>query len=76
VTDLDRLRVVMTYEHERQFIIEGTCNTPRRIGETHHWTAGIKFVGLQSQMTGRQILSDLARIVNSLQLADRRRSAA
>jgi hypothetical protein len=76
VTDLDRLRVVMTYEHERQFIIEGTCTTPRRIGETHHWTAGIKFVGLQSQMTGRQILSDLARIVNSLQLADRRRSAA
>jgi c-di-GMP-binding flagellar brake protein YcgR len=76
VTDLDRLRVVMTYGSEKQFVVEGSCTTPRRVGETDQWTAGIRFVGLQSRMTGRQILSDLARIVNSLQLAERRRAAA
>jgi c-di-GMP-binding flagellar brake protein YcgR len=75
VTEFDRLRLVIAHETEKKFVVEGNCTTPRRIGETDQWTAGIKFKGLQSRMAGRQIMTDLSRIVNSLQLAGRRRAA-
>jgi hypothetical protein len=76
VTELDRLLVVLQYRNDRELAIEGSCTRPTRVGETDQYLSGIRFKGLQDRLSGRQTMTDLARIVNALQLAERQRLRA
>jgi c-di-GMP-binding flagellar brake protein YcgR len=73
----ERLRVSITYASAEEFIAEGRIRSFSN-GENQGIDAGVQFVKLQAKLGGRQVLSELSKIVGELQLqqVQRLRSAA
>jgi c-di-GMP-binding flagellar brake protein YcgR len=72
VSTEDRLRVALQY-NGKTLIIEGKMARPEVAPKTNSIVAGIQFKKLEADLEGRQILSQLMRIVGELQREELRR---
>ncbi len=66
----ERIRVAIKPEDQEEFVLEGRIRSPRPDPDGQSIRAGVQFTKLQDGVEGRQILSELTKIVGALQLDD------
>lgn len=72
VTD-QRVRVLLRHGDAEPMLIEGRSCPLRQIDGGQTFEAGIQFQNLQGSLRGRQLITELTRIVQGLQLAEAKR---
>lgn len=70
----ERVRVLLKYQDNDEFLVEGRMRSPRATpGKTDTIQTGVQFKKLQDGLEGRQTLTELTKIVGALHLAEVRR---
>jgi c-di-GMP-binding flagellar brake protein YcgR len=67
-----RMRIVLKLEDSKQLLLEARSGPIRQSGET--FEAGLHFRDLQASLEGRQMLTELTRIVHGMQLREAKRN--
>jgi c-di-GMP-binding flagellar brake protein YcgR len=73
VTD-QRMRILLRHGDSPPMLLEGRTGPLRRLGDGRGFEVGIEFQNLQESLRGRQMLTELTRIVQGLQLRAMKRT--
>jgi len=69
-----RMRILLYHGDSAPMLIEGRSGALRRLEDGERFEVGIKFQNLQESLKGRQMITDLTRIVQGLQLQEMKRT--
>jgi hypothetical protein len=69
-----RIRILLQQGKGEPMLLEGRAGILRKIVETEQYETGIQFQDLQQSLPGRQMLTQLTRIVQILQLQEAKRT--
>jgi hypothetical protein len=69
-----RVRILLQHGNSPPMLLEGRSGSLRRLEDGERYEVGIQFQNLQESLKGRQMTTDLTRIVQGLQLQEMKRA--